>query len=132
MASRPTKRPQKDAPLPATPLGARQRALQEQERKLRERMEKYQKLIEEAPKLAAERAREQREELITRAARTVKHAGGGNALPDRRYGLDANVAVPAQQRRMRAERRQGRLMFFVLLLTLAAAVCFLYYTVTQG
>jgi hypothetical protein len=132
MATR-TKRPQqKDTPLPATPLGARQRALQEQERKLRERMEKYQKLIEEAPKLAAERAKEQREELISRAARTFKQPGGGNVLPDRRYGLDANVAAPAQQRRMRAERRQGRLMFFVLLLTLAASVGYLYYTITQG
>lgn len=131
MASRPKRSQQKNAPLPATPLDSRLRALEDQERKNRERMEKCQKLLEDAPKLAAERAREQREELITRAARTVKHAGGGTALPDRRY-LEVNVAAPAQQRRMRAERRQGRLMFFFLLLALAGAVCFLYYTVTQG
>jgi hypothetical protein len=131
MASRPRRQQQKDVPLPATPLDSRLRALQEQELKNRERMERCQKLLEDAPKLAAERAREQREELIKRAARTVKHNGSGAALPDRRY-LEANVAAPAQQRRMRAERRQGRLMFFFLLLALAAAVCFLYYTVTQG
>lgn len=131
MASRP-KRPQKADPLPPTPLDARQRALQEQERKLQERMAKYEKLIEEAPKIAEQRARDQREELIRRAARTDKRSGSVAALPDRRFGLEANVAAPAQQRRMRAERREGRLMFFVLLLTLAAAVLYLYYTVTQG
>lgn len=129
MAQR-SKRPQKNAALPASPLDAKQRALQEQERKLHERMAKYEKLIEEAPKLAAARAKEQREELIRRAARTVKTVGNNNALPDRRY--DANVGAPAQYRRMRGERRQGRLMFFILLLVLGLAVCYLYYTVTRG
>ena len=97
---------------------------------MQERMAKYEKLIEEAPKLAEQRAREQRQELLRRAARSVKRTGPIAALPDRRY--DANVAAPVQQRRMRAERRQGRLMFFVLLLALAAAIFYLYYTVTHG
>lgn len=129
MAAR-SKPKQKDAPLPATALDAQQRALKEEERKIKERMAKCQKLVEDAPRIKAERDREKREELIRRSARTVRHPGGGKSLPDRRF--EVNVAAPAQQRRMRAERRQGRLMFFVLLLTLAAAVSYLYYTVTQG
>ncbi|HEX8295376.1 MAG TPA: hypothetical protein VF593_03695 [Chthoniobacteraceae bacterium] len=126
------KRPRKDEPRSGGPLDSRQAALKEQERKLREKMERYQKLIEEAPKIAAERAREQREELLRRAARTDKRPTSIAALPDRRFNLEVNVAAPAQQRRMRAERRQGRLMFFVLLLSLAAAIFYLYYTVTRN
>ena len=131
MAPRP-KRPQKQEALPPTPLDAQQRKLQEQERKLQERMAKYEKLIEEAPKIAEQRARDQREELLRRASRSVKTTASRVSLPDRRFGLDANVATPAYGRQTRAERRQGRMMFFVLLLGLAAAILYLYYTVTQG
>ncbi|MEA3212171.1 MAG: hypothetical protein QOE70_5228 [Chthoniobacter sp.] len=129
--ARSPKRPSKDDSN-GTPLDNKQRVLEEQEQMLREKVEKYQKLIEDAPKIAADRAREAREELLRRAASTDKRRGSVAALTDRRFGLEANVAAPAQQRRMRAERRQGRLTFFVLLLALAAAICYLYYTVANG
>lgn len=119
-------------PKPSTALDEKQRALAEQEAKLREKMERCEKLIEDAPKLQKERQRQQRDELITRASRTETRAGSRTALPDRRFGYEANVAAPAQHRRMRAERRQGRLTFFALLIVLTVAVCVLYYTVTHS
>jgi len=52
------------------------------------------------------------------------------ALPDRRFS-ELNVAVPTKTKGLRSERRRGRLMFFVLLLTLSGLVYWLYYTVTH-
>ncbi|MHA3775242.1 hypothetical protein ACXR0O_27270 [Verrucomicrobiota bacterium sgz303538] len=112
-----------------TPLDAKQRAIQEQEAKLRAQMEKYQKLIEDAPKLAKERERVRREQFITRAARTEQRYGSRAALPDRRYEL--NAGLPGKQRRLRAERNRGRNTFFVLLLLLAIAATYLYFTITH-
>lgn len=112
---------------PDTPLTAKQRAIAEQEAKLRAQVERYQKLIEEAPKLAKERQRVQREQFINRASRTETRPGSRTSLPDRRY--DLNVGTPARQRRLRSERNRGRMTFFVLLLVLAGAVLWLYYTV---
>lgn len=123
-------RPRKNPALPASPLSAQRTALQERERQVQEQMARYEKLLEDAPKLAAQRQKERREEHINRSSRLEKRAGGVAQLPDRRF--EANIAAPAQHRRLRAERRQGRLMFFVLLLTLAASIFYLYYTVTRG
>ena len=115
-----------------SPLDARQRSLAEEESKLREKMEQYQKLIEDAPKIALERARLRREELITRATRTDARPGTRAALIDRRT-YDANVAVASlPHRRMRAERRQGRLTFFILLMVFSAVIFWLYYTVIHS
>ena len=93
-------------------------------------MERYSKFVEDAPERAAKLQREQRDELLRRAA-TMHTGGGSTRVIDRRFALEATVAAPAQ-RRMRAERRQGRLMFFILLLMLAGAIFYLYYTVTHG
>jgi hypothetical protein len=125
-----SKPPRKGAPASATPLTAKQRALLEEDQRVKAEMEKFAKFVENAPKRAAEIQREQRDELIRRAA-TMHKGSGASALFDRRTTLEANLAAPAQ-RRMRAERRQGRLMFFILLLTLAGAIFYLYYTVTHG
>ena len=113
-----------------SPLDEQARALAEQEEKLRAKMESCQKLIAEAPAIAREQARQRREELINRASRTDARPGCRTALPDRRF--DVNVAVPAQRRRLRAERRQGRLLFFVLLLVLAGLITWAYYTFTNS
>jgi hypothetical protein len=114
-----------------SPLDDRRRSLAEEEAKLREQMEQHQKLIEDAPKIARERARQRREELITRATRTDARPGSKAALIDRRF-YEANVAAPAQRLRMRAERRQGRLTFFMLLIVFSAVIFWLYYTVMHS
>lgn len=126
-----SKPPRKSAPAPGTPLTAKQRALLDEEQRVKAEMERCARFVENAPKRAAEFQREQRDELLRRAATTHK-GPRPTSLVDRRGLLEANVAVPAQQKRMRAERRQGRLMFFVLLLSLAGAILYLYYTVTHG
>jgi hypothetical protein len=113
-------------------LDTRQLALAEEERKLKEKMARMKKVIEDAPRIAAERVQAQREELVRRAGSVEKRRLHLSALPDPRHLYEANVAVPAQHKRMRAERRQGRLTFFILLLALAAAILYLYYTVTLG
>jgi hypothetical protein len=72
-----------------------------------------------------------REELINRASRTEARPGSRVALPDRRFNEQLNVGVPARPRGLRAERRRGRLLFFVLLLTFSVLVYWFYYTVTR-
>jgi hypothetical protein len=125
-----SKPPRKNAATGTTPLTAKQRALIEEEQRVKAEMERCARFVEDAPKRAEKIQREQRDELLRRAA-TMHNGGGSTRVLDRRFELDANVAAPAQ-RRTRAERRQGRLMFFVLLLALAGAIFYLYYTVTHG
>jgi hypothetical protein len=125
-----SKPPKKRAATTGTTLTAKQRALLEEEQRVKAEMERCARFVEDAPKRAAELQREQREELLRRAATTHKGIGSTKII-DRRVALEANVAAPAQ-RRMRAERRQGRLMFFILLLALAGSIFYLYYTVTRG
>lgn len=126
-----SKPPRKSAASGGTALTAKQRALLEEEQRVKAEMERCTRLVEDAPQRAEKIRREQREELLRRAAMTHKGMGSTKII-DRRVALEANVAAPAQQKRMRAERRQGRLMFFVLLLSLAGAILYLYYTVTHG
>lgn len=125
-----SKPPRKAAGPGATPLTAKQRALLEEEERVRAEMERCARIVKEAPEIAAKRQREQRDELVRRAS-NIHRGGGTTRVVDRRFELDAHVSTPAQ-RRTRAERRQGRLMFFILLLTLAGAIFYLYYTVTHS
>jgi hypothetical protein len=113
-----------------TPLDAKQKAIAEQEAKLRAQVERYQRLIEEAPKRAAEQARAQREQFIKRASRTEQGARSRAALPDSRYEL--NAGAPAKMKKLRAERNRGRNTFFILILVLAVAILWLYFTVTHA
>jgi hypothetical protein len=113
----------------SSPLDAKQKELAEQEAKLRAEMERHQRLIEKAPEIAKEQARRRREELINRASRT--EAGSRVALPDRRHGFELNAALPARHKALRAERNQGRLLFFTLLFVLAAVLYWAYYTFAQ-
>ena len=115
-----------------SPLEVKMREIAEREAKNRAEMEQCQQVIKDAPLRAKKIAEAQRDELITRAARTETRRGNPAALPDRWRPLEANVAVPAQHKRLRAERRQGRLLFFALLFTLLGVGYWLYYTVTHS
>ncbi len=116
----------------STPLDARQKALAEEEAKIRTEIERRQRLIEKAPEIAKEQARRRREEYVNRASRTEARPGSRVTLPDRRFNYELNAAIPARQKTMRAERRQGRLMFFFLLFVFAGLVYWLYYTVIHS
>ena len=125
----PKRRPQGKDKNP-TPLDEKARALSEAQAKLEAEIARQQQVIQEAPQRAKEIQQRRRDELITRASRTEARPGSRVALPDRRFN-ELNVAVPMRQKGLRSERRAGRLMFFVLLLTFCGLVYWLYYTVTH-
>lgn len=130
MAKRPL--PKKKAPPKLeTPIDTRQKAIAEQEAKVRLQMAKYEKLIEDAPRLAKERARVQREQFVTRAARADNSVPTRAVAPGRRR-YELNAGAPARERRLRAERNAGRGMFFILLLVFAVVVAWLYFTFFRG
>ena len=126
------KRRKADAQKAESPLEAKLREVAEREAKNRAEMEQCQQVINDAPQRAKKKAEAQRDQLLDRAARTETRRGNPAALPDRWRPLDVNVAAPAQHKRLRAERRQGRLLFFVLLFTLLGVGYWLYYTVTHS
>src|SRR3954453_263425 len=110
-------------PKPATPLNDKQAELAQRENQLREKMAKLERIIEEAPRRAEETTRRKREELIARA-----HEGGSRldvsiALNDKRFGDGGRYN--GRPRALRKERREGRLIFLVLVLALAIAVIWL-------
>lgn len=113
-------------------LERKKREIAEKEARNRAEMEKCQKLIEEAPLRAEEIARARREEMIARASRTERRRTAPASLPDPRRTLEANPAPPGPQRRLRAERRQGRLRFFLLLFILLGLAYWLYCTLAQS
>lgn len=126
------KRRKSDAQKAESPLDTKLREVAEREAKNRAEMEECQQVIKDAPLRAKKKAEEQREQLITRAARTETRRGNPAALHDRWRSLEVNVAAPAQHKRLRAERQQGRLMFFVLLFTLLGVAYWLYYTIAHA
>ena len=108
------RKPEKSQAKPTSALDDKARALGEQQDKLRAEIERRERLIKDAPKIAKERERVRREELVKRASRTDARPGSRVALQDPRHGFELNAAMPAQRKSLRAERRRGRLMFFVL------------------
>jgi len=129
MRMAPKRRPQDKGKSP-TPLDEKARALADAQAKLEAEIARQQQVIQEAPQRAKEIQQRRRDELINRASRTEARPGSRVALPDRRFS-ELNVAVPVRQKGLRAERRRGRLMFFVLFVTFCGLVYWLYYTVTH-
>lgn len=112
-----------------TTLDAKRKAVAAEQAKILAQQALCQKLIEEAPRKAAELKRRQRDEYVTRVS-SLNSVGPRTALPDRRY--DLNAGTLPRQRRLRAERNRGRLMFFVLLIIFAAVIGWLYFTMLKG
>ena len=108
---------------PATPLNQKQEELALEESKLREEMLKLERMIAEAPRLAEETSRRQREEILQRASEGRSRLDVSTALQDKRYGDD----VHGRRRRgsLRKEKREGRLLFLVLLIALVVAIIWL-------
>jgi len=110
------------SPRSPSPFRHRQEELARQESELRESVEKLERSIAAAPRVAEETARRQREELLMRAKT------GGNRLDvsiaqDKRYGDDGGST--RRRGSLRKERREGRIMFLVLVIALAGAVIWL-------
>ncbi|MDQ6622788.1 MAG: hypothetical protein M3Y86_04805 [Verrucomicrobiota bacterium] len=111
------------SPKSGTPLNEKQEELARREHQLRDQMQKLERMIADAPRVAEETNRRQREELITRA-----HEGGARldvsmALSDKRFGDGGRQS--GRRVSLRKERREGRLIFLVLVLALAIVVIWL-------
>ncbi len=106
-----------------TPLDQKQEELSRRESQLRAEMQKLQRMIEEAPRVAEETTRRQREELVRRANDGGSRLDVSMALQDKRY--DAGGETSRRPRSLRKERREGRIVFLVLVIALFAAVIWL-------
>ena len=100
--------------------------LTEQQEKIQQRVEQLNRVIEEAPRIAAERARAQRDELLTDRSTRAHHRLNSTTLADNRYDQFAGRAPSRTRRRpLKAEKRQTRLIFFGLLFFLCLMVLWL-------
>lgn len=80
-------------------------------------------MIAEAPRVAQEVTRRQREELLERASEGGSRLNVSMALQDKRWGDDSHVG--SRRVSLRKERREGRIVFLVLVIALSLAVIWL-------
>jgi len=105
-----------------TPLDQTKQDLAKQESELRDQMQKLQQMIDNAPRVAEEIQKRQREELLMRASSGGSRLDVSMALHDERYGGGA----PARPRgSLRKQRREGRIIFLVLVIALLIAAIWL-------
>jgi hypothetical protein len=110
-------------PQPGTPLNQKQEELAQRESQLRGEMEKLERMIAEAPRVAEETTRRQREELLARASEGSSRLDVSIALQDTRWGTDGRKS--GRRKSLRKERREGRIIFLVLVIALGLAVIWL-------
>ena len=103
-----------------TPLDQKQQELARLEEDLRKQMDDLQRLIEEAPRVAEEKTRRDREVLLQRASEGRNRLDVSMALQDKRYGEYASQN--RRPRSLRKHRREGRLLFVVLVIALSVAI----------
>jgi hypothetical protein len=106
-----------------TTLDHSKKELARQESELREKMEKLEQMIANAPRVAEEVTRQQREELLARATAGHSRLDVSISLQDKRYGDP--VGAGRRPTALRKQRREGRIIFIVLLIALAGAVVWL-------
>lgn len=105
-----------------TTLDQTKQQLAQQESAVRDQMQKLEKMIADAPRVAEEVGRRQREELLMRASEGGNRLDVSIALQDKRYG----AADPGRRRgSLRKEKREGRIIFLLLLVALVGAVIWL-------
>ncbi|HLW34564.1 MAG TPA: hypothetical protein VKS98_02790 [Chthoniobacterales bacterium] len=105
-----------------TPLDQTKEDLARQESELRDQMQKLEKMIADAPRVAEAVGKRQREELLMRASEGGSRLDVSMTLQDWRHG----EAGPAKRRgSLRKERREGQIVFVVLVIALLAAAIWL-------
>jgi hypothetical protein len=110
-------------PKPGTPLNQKQHELAQRESQLRGEMEKLERMIADAPRVAEETSRRQREELLHRASEGRSRLDVSVALQDKRWGDDGRAS--GRRVSLRKERREGRIIFLVLVIALGVAIVWL-------
>jgi hypothetical protein len=107
---------------PASTLDQTKEDLARRESALREKMERLERMIADAPRVAEEITRQQREELLSRASEGRSRLDVAIALQDKRYGEEPSGRPRGA---LRKQRREGRIVFVVLIILLVAAVIWL-------
>ena len=106
----------------ATPLDQTKQELAKQESQLREQMDKLERMIADAPRVQEEVEKRQREELLMRASQ------GGSRLDVSLTLHDWRQNEPGSGKRrgsLRKERREGQIVFIVLVIALLGAALWL-------
>jgi uncharacterized protein (DUF3084 family) len=111
------------SPKSGSAVNKRQEELARRENALRDQMQKLQQMIDDAPRLAQETSRKQREELLERANQRGSRLEASLSLHDKRW--DDNERGARRPGSLRKERREGRIVFLVLVIALTAAVLWL-------
>jgi septal ring factor EnvC (AmiA/AmiB activator) len=101
-----------------TALDQTKQQLAQQESELRDQMQKLERMIADAPRVAQEVERRQREELLIRASEGRNRLDVSIALHDKRY----DVGIEQPRGSLRMERREGRIVFLLLVVVFAAVV----------
>ena len=110
-------------PKTGTPLNQKQEELAQRESELRGKMERLERFVADAPRVAEETTRRQRDELLARASEGRSRLDVSVALQDKRWGDDGHTS--GRRGSLRKERREGRIIFLVLVIALAVAVVWL-------
>jgi hypothetical protein len=111
------------SPRSPSPFRRRQEELARREAELRDQCNKLERMIANARRATEETSRPVREKAITKTNPGDNRLHVSVALQDRRY-FDDNDGTP-KRRSLRKERREGRIMFLMLVVALAAAVIWL-------
>jgi septal ring factor EnvC (AmiA/AmiB activator) len=109
-------------PRSTTALDQTKQELARQESELREQTKKLERMIADAPRIAEEVKRRQREELVMRANQGGSRLDLSMVLQDKRYGESGSGR---RRGSLRKERREGRIVFLVLIVALLAAAIWL-------
>jgi len=110
------------SPRSSTTLDQSKQELARQESELREQMEKLEKMIADAPRVAEEVEKRQREELLMRASEGGSRLDVSLTLQDWRQG---EVGSAKRRGSLRKERREGRIVFVVLVIAVLVAAIWL-------
>jgi|ERR1041384_3135121 hypothetical protein len=109
------------SPRSTTPLDQTKQDLARQESELRDQMQKLERMIADAPRVAEEIEKRQREELLMRASAGGSRLDVSLALHEERYG----GGTPKPRRSLRKHRREGRIIFLLLVIALLIAAIWL-------
>jgi len=109
------------SPRSPTTLDQTRQELARQESELHDQMQKLERMIADAPRVAEEIEKRQREELLLRASQGGSRLDVSLALQDERYGGDK----PKPRGSMRKQRREGRILFLVLIVAVLIAAIWL-------
>lgn len=105
----------------ATTLDQTKQQLAQQESQLRDQVQKLEKMIEAGPRLVEQAERRQREELLTRAGQERNRLDVSISVHDKRY----DGGFEKRRGSLRKERREGRIVFLVLVIVLVAGAIWL-------